>query len=160
PKCGKAIGAFLTAFGPEQVIPVSGSSGGADPLGHLHGHSVATTLTWNHGPCKELWTKWFPRAEQVVVCRAEPRRLLLQAACLGGALRAPLWVLQNEEGDELKSMVAEWHTRRVLAVGLPASFGSSLGNIHIIRLPDEEAVASLALRHLEPKGPLPTLVVA
>src|SRR5262249_38749775 len=63
--------------------------------------------------------KLFPRAENVVVCPAEPRGPLLQAACLAGALRAPLFVTHDkpEEADELRQYLAGWQAGRVYAVG-------------------------------------------
>jgi hypothetical protein len=56
-------------------------------------------------------------------------------------------------------MLDEWQTRRVLAIGPAVALGPELSRVHLIHLPDEDAVASLALRHLG-QGPIDTLVVA
>jgi hypothetical protein len=162
PKCRKGVHAFLAAAQYKQVIPVGTCTENKDELKQRLNVEVARTQPWQHGPSRELWKMWFPRAEQVVVCRAEPRRLLLQAACLAGALCAPLWILQGnaDSVSDLMPMLAEWRTRRVLAVGLPDNFGRDLAKVHVLHLPDEEAVTSLAWSQMEPHGTVQTLAVA
>src|SRR5690242_7348948 len=56
-------------------------------------------------------------------------------------------------------MLTEWKTRRVLAVADEALQGQ-LASVHVVHLPDEAAVTALAWRHLQPAGPVQTLVVA
>jgi hypothetical protein len=159
PKSTKGNRAFLEAFQPEEVVPVGSFSEGIGDLQRRLGIKPTATLPWKRGPPPELWKKWFARAEQVVVCPPEPRPLVLQAACLAGTLGAPLWVLPaNGESSDLGPRLSEWHTRRILAAGVP-DFGRNLPRVNVIHLPDEEAVAALALRHLPCASPVSTLVV-
>lgn len=161
PKSTAGNRAFLEAFGPDEVIPVGSFFQGIADVQRRLGVHTTPPLAWKRGPPSELWSAWFPRAEQVVVCPAEPRPLLLQAACLAGTLGAPLWVLPVDGAvTELRPRLAQWSTRRILAAGLPASFGRDLPRVHVIHLPDEEAVAALAWRHLPCSSPIQTLVVA
>ena len=78
------------------------------------------------GPPLALWRRLFPRAGQVVVCPAEPRGQLLQAACLAGTLRAPLFVLRGRL-RETAWLRLPWgagrHARRYL-VGEAAQAGA------------------------------------
>ncbi|MBL8796358.1 MAG: hypothetical protein JNM56_20840 [Planctomycetia bacterium] len=160
PRVGQGNRAFLTAYQPEQLLLVGPTVEKVPDLEQRLGQRVAERIPWKRGPPVALWKRWFPRAEQVVVCPAEPRRLLLQAACLAGALRAPLWISHGDDQAELARMLHDWKTRRVFAAGPLAALGRDLANVHIIQLPDEEAVENLARRHRQPAGPIATLVVA
>lgn len=152
--------AFLAAYQPEQLILVGPTAEKIPDLEKRLGQRVAQRLPWKRGPPSDLWKRWFPKAEQVVVCPAEPRRLLLQAACLAGTLRAPLWIVHGDDDVELTRMLHDWKTRRVFAVGLGTSLGREPANVHVIQLPDEEAVENLARRHRQPAGPISLLVAA
>jgi hypothetical protein len=159
PRCSRGLRGFLSAFGPERLIAVGPFPAGTDDLERRLGIRP-TLLAWDKGPSDELWKTWFARAEQVVVCPAQPRRLLLQAACLAGTMRAPLWVVHPNGGNlgELRRLVAQWRTRRVLAAGLDA-LARELPSVHVIHLPDTEAVAALHQRQLAQQGSIETLVV-
>jgi hypothetical protein len=161
PKSTNANRAFLQTFQPDEVIPVGSFATGIAGIRQRLGVQAAPPLAWKHGLPPDLRKTWFARAEQVVVCAREPRPLLLQAACLAGALGAPLWVLPPD-GDisDLRSQLADWHTRRILAAGVPASLVRDLPRVHVIHLPDAEAVGALVLRHLPCSSPVQTLVVA
>src|SRR5439155_17769635 len=78
---------------------------------------AASAVDWKHGVPDELWRTLFPQADEVIVCANAPRRLLLQAACLAGAARAPLFTLEEspQEGDRLRRQLAAWGTRKVYA---------------------------------------------
>src|SRR5262249_15140301 len=114
------------------------------------------------GPPTALWKTLFPRAERAVVCPAEPRRLLLQAACLAGAVRAPLYVLHGESGEEegLQRQLADWWAREILAVGAAAKVCRDLPDVKLVPLADEKAVADACLSAQRKQGPVQTLVVA
>jgi len=158
PRCQLGLRQFLAAYRPEQIIPVGSFPDGLDGLEQRLGQALAVPADWERGPGPELWRTWFPHADQVVVTAAEPRCLLLQAACLAGALRAPLWVLRGaEDRAYLSQMLGEWQTRRVLAAGLEGRFAHQLAGVHVIHLPDEAAVRALHWRQL---GEASTLVVA
>ena len=158
PKCQAGLRQFLVAHRPEQIIPIGSFPDGLQGLEQRIGQPLAPPLAWERGPGPELWRTWFTRADQVVVTAAEPRRLLLQAACLAGSLRAPLWVLRGpDDRARLSQMLGEWQTRRVLAAGLEGRLPHHLAGVHVIHLPDEEAVRSLHWRQL---GETDALVVA
>src|SRR5262249_7098800 len=119
PKASPFLKATLKALQPERVIPVGRLPAG---LELRLGRKTAPTLEWQHGHPEGLWKHLFPRAEQVVVCPAKPRGLLLQAACLAGSLDAPLYVLQGRDGEkeELGRRLEQWHTHKVFAAGSAA----------------------------------------
>src|SRR5437868_1141575 len=64
---------FLDAFRPERVVPVGSFPEGLDDLERRLGTKPVPPLVWNGGRPAALWQLLFPRAEQVVVCPAEPR---------------------------------------------------------------------------------------
>jgi hypothetical protein len=161
PKASPAIKQFLEAFRPEQVQPVGSFPEGIPDLERRLGVKTAPALAWERGPPGALWKILFPQAERVVVCPAEPRRLLLQAACLAGVLQAPLVVTpgEAEEAGELRRRLTDWGTREVFAVGA-AGRALALPEGGLVPLADEEAVVDLYLREQRAKGPIQTLVVA
>ncbi|HXG13214.1 MAG TPA: C25 family cysteine peptidase [Gemmataceae bacterium] len=162
PRASASIRAFLKALQPEQVIPVGSFPDGLDDLERRLEVKMAPVVRWERGPPRELWQMLLPRAESVVICPAEPRGLLLQAACLAGAVRAPLFVTHGSasEADELRRCLAEWKVRRVYAVGPSAVPFPKCPVEHITHLVDEEAVAACYWKHLLTTGPVQTLVVA
>ena len=83
--------AFLGTYRPDRILAVGAFSAGVADLEHRLGASVARPLT---AP-----SELFAHAERVVVCPAEPRALLLQAACLAGVLRAPLWISHGDSEE-------------------------------------------------------------
>ncbi len=109
---------FLAAYKPAQVVPVGAAEGIAEFEQRLD-IKTTTALTWGRGQPLALWRSLFNRAEDVVVCPVHPRGALLQAACLAGALRAPLFVLhgRDSEAARLARLIGEWRTRRVYLVG-------------------------------------------
>lgn len=112
--------------------------------------------------CSTVLASLFPTAKKVVVCPAEPRAQLLQAACLAGALRAPLLVSsgKDQEKKRLQQRLKTWETREIYAVGNVASFWKNLADVHVYRLKDEQAVRASYLRHAVKRGPMRALVVA
>src|SRR5262249_51259513 len=121
--------AFLAAFGPEQVVPVGSFSDGRADLDRRLGVKTAPPISWTQGPPRTLWRELFPKAPRVVVCPAQPRPLFLQAACLAGAVGAPLFVTHGSPGEaeELRRRLGEWGTRQVYAAGKTGSLCQDLG---------------------------------
>jgi hypothetical protein len=156
PKNGPYLKAFLAAFRPEQVVPVGSFPDGVPDLEKRLGVKTSPALQWKRGPPAALWKELFPRAERVVVCPAKPRALLLHAACLAGALRAPLVVTHDE--DDIKGRLREWATREVYAVGGAAKL--ELSDVRRVPLADADAVAKAYREQLAKKGPVQSLVVA
>jgi hypothetical protein len=162
PKASPFLKATLKGLEPDRVIPVGSFPAGPTSLEQRLGRKTAPALEWQDGHPVGLWKHLFPRAEQVVVCPAKPRGLLLQAACLAGSLDAPLYVLQDraEDRDELGRWLGQWHTHHVLAAGGAVDLCQHLGDLRVVPLADEEAVAAAHRRHLLKAGSIKTVVVA
>jgi hypothetical protein len=152
---------FLDAYHADQVVPVGTFAEGPERLQGQLGTPVKAPVDWPQGRPDGLWKLLFPRATDVVVCPAEPRAVLLQSACLAGALRAPLYVLhgQGEEATDLRRRLTAWGTRRVYAAGGAAGSCRDLPDVNVVPLADEQAVASAYQERLAKKGPIETLVV-
>jgi len=161
-KSSDALKNFLASYGPDRVLPVGSFPEGISSLEERLDMRAAAPLTWKQGPPVDLWRTLFPRAEQVVVSPAEPRELLLQSACLAGALHAPLFVEHQNPGDaeELARWLGEWHTRQVYAVGEATRVCKHLSDVRLLHLRDAQAVSACYLRHLHKDGPIRNLVVA
>jgi hypothetical protein len=153
---------FLKLFQAERIIPVGSFPDGIIDLERRLDVKAAPVVAWTAGPPIEFWKALFVRAPRVVVCPAQPRRLLLQAACLAGVLKAPFYVVTGEaaEPGQLRRLLDHWNTREVYAVGDARHLCRRLPNIHVFRLRDEEEVAAYHLRHLRRQGPIQNLVVA
>ncbi len=154
--------AFLTSFRPEQVVPVGTFPAGIADLERRLGVTTAPPLPVKGGRLPGLWHTLFPQAARVVVCPAQPRGQLLQAACLAGVEHAPLFITHGEAGEEaeLRRWVADWRTEDILAVGTASHVCRSLHGVRVHRLADTEAVTAAYLRHQCKKGPIRSLVVA
>jgi hypothetical protein len=152
---------FLAAYRPDRVVPVGTFTDAAEERERRLGVSLAPALEWKDGPPAPLWDALFPQAETVVVCPDRPRGLLLHAACLAGAARAPLFVLRGRDGeaDELRRRVAGWKPRELLAVGEADAACRDLKDVKVTPLADPPAVSADYLRRLG-RGPVDVLVVA
>jgi hypothetical protein len=152
---------FLKEWQPVRVIPV-----GAFPRGvpdweeRLH-CKTSPAQSWQPGKAGGLWQTLFSRPSRVVVCPAEPRRLLLQAASLAGALKAPLLVDHGrpEDAADLERCLTDWPIQDVYVVGRAGSL-SDRSSAHFHHLKDEEAVTAAYLHQIGRTGPLKNLVVA
>ena len=107
----------------------------------------------------EALAKFVVQAPKVVVCAPEPRPLFLQAACLAGALRAPLLIDDETNRPALRERLQAWGTKEVHAVGTVRSFWNQLG-MRTYRLQEEASVQAEYLRHARKRGPVEALVVA
>jgi hypothetical protein len=163
PKQSRYIKAFLSAFQPQQVIPVGSFAEGVDNVQSRLGIKTAEGLKWQRGPPGEFWKSLFPAVTRVVVCPVEPRRTMLQAACLAGVMKAPLLLLRGhspDETDRLAGWLKEWHPREVLAVGAAAAPCRLATDVRPVLLADEEEVFAAYLRQQMNQGPIQTLVLA
>src|SRR5262249_24788375 len=101
------------------------------------------------------------KAERVVVCPPSPRPLLLQAAVLACAARAPLFVWHSDKDEtELRDWLSVWHTDEVLAVGNVSEQCKNLPDVRLRSFPDEKRTFSAALEFQARRGSVRTLVVA
>jgi hypothetical protein len=155
-------GAFLKAFEPRRVIPVGSFARGLADLEHRAPQRFCPARPWQRGPPVGLLKELFPRAKTVVVCPAEPRRLLLQAACLAGAAGAHLVVTHGgaEDAALLREALREWDSEEVHAVGDAYRLCCELRLAHAAHLIDEDAVLQAYLRRQVRGGPINALVVA
>jgi hypothetical protein len=157
----KTTRAFLDAFQPEQFVPVGTFADTVTELDERFGHRPTTIHTWQRGPPAELEREFYPLARRVVVCPAQPRRQLLQAACLAGVLRAPLVVANGgKDAADLKHRLVAWHTQEILAVGNAADLCRTVSKATVVALKDEQSVQAEHLRHLRKQGPIQTFVIA
>jgi hypothetical protein len=161
-KASPYVKAFLAAYKPTRIIPVE-----IDPLtvSELEGRldiKTAPPLFWNHGPPITLWRSLFSRAEDVVVCPAHPRGCLLQAACLAGALRAPLYVVHGraDEGRKLNTLLGEWHAQRVHLIGKAGGMAERLDDVEHVYHKSESAVAAAYQKQLSRQGHIENVVLA
>src|SRR5262249_10649796 len=153
---------FLHAFRPHRVVPIGAFPNGITEIEERLGTKPASAVEWKRGPPLELWRSLFPTADTVVICPAEPHRLLLQAACLAGVSQAPLLVVHDDprETKELRQLLIDWQTHTILAVGKVDKLWHGLPEMQLVRLADEQAVAAAYLRRQLKNGPIDTLVVA
>jgi hypothetical protein len=151
---------FFEEFHPQRVIPVGGFPQGKADLEERLQVKTTAIQTWPPDSPTGLWKSLFPRPGKIVVSPARPRRLLLQAACLAGALRAPLLVSHGkaEDSERVRRICKDWPIQEIVAVGDVA--GRFPSNVGVTRLPDEQAVADAHLRRLLADGPVTALVVA
>src|SRR5438552_3659487 len=159
---------FLQAFQPERVILVGSFPDGRVDLENRLGVPISPVISWNEGPPLALWKELFQQAKRVVFCPADPRSELLQAACLAGVLKAPLYITTGQPGENelLCQQMIDWGTQEIYAVGDAARVVSKLKLAHegtpikLIHLRNAEMVAQAHRRHLRKQGPIENLVVA
>jgi hypothetical protein len=127
--------AFLAAFDPERVVPVGSFREGVDDLQARLGRPTDPPLACSAGRPRALWAALFPRVERAVVCPAEPRGQLLQAACLAGLLKAPLFITHDREDEaDFHRTVAGWTAREVHAVGAAHRACRDLPGVRVVAL--------------------------
>src|SRR5207249_1012032 len=88
---------FLQEYRPDRVVPVGTFADDATKRDQRLGVSLAPALKWSSLQAGPHESGLFAQAERVVLCPAQPRGLLLQAACLAGVARAPLLVIKEEK---------------------------------------------------------------
>jgi hypothetical protein len=162
PATAPYLAGFFAGFRPDRVVPIGSFADAADERERRLGVSLAPPLEWKTGPPGPLWDALFPQAESVVVCPDRPRSLLLQAACLAGVARAPLFVLRGQDGEaeELARRVTAWKPREVVAAGEAEAVCRGLKETRVTPLPDVAAVSAEYLRRQLARGKVEALVVA
>jgi hypothetical protein len=162
PKANKVIPPFLNALKPKAVVPVGPGSAAVDETAERLGRKLAPSLAWRKGPPESLWKALFPIARRVVLTPAEPRRLLLHAACLAGAWGAPLCVVHDAEGEDadFRQRLTRWGAKEVFAIGGTADRLGKVDEVQVRALADEAAVAAAYVRLLGRDGPVRNIVLA
>jgi hypothetical protein len=158
PRAEKWNRKFLAEFPGGPVVPV-GEFTNPEELAQHVGRPAEKPLAWRQGPNPAGWTDWFPRAERVVVCPAEPRGQLLQAACLAGTAGVPLVVTAAAEPAGLRQRLADWQARELVLVGAARALPTP-ENLKRTELADAAAVAAAHRQELLRRGPVETVVLA
>jgi hypothetical protein len=153
---------FLQACKDSRVVPVGDFIEDQQALQKRLGVAVEPPAVWPSGQPLELWQRLLPGAQGVVVCPAQPRRLLLQAAAMAGTARAPLWVTRGDadEATRLRQWLKGAKVGRAWLVGGAGELSGQLHGVRSHYLADEEAVAAAHRRLLVREGPIHTLVIA
>jgi hypothetical protein len=162
PKVAAGAAHFLTELKPRSVVPVGPKADAVDPIAERLGVKLAPPLSWKSGPPTSLWQSLFPKAPVAVICPAEPRSLLLHAACFAGSLPAPLYVVHGTDDDasEVREKLAAWKTKEVYAIGATANLLDKRSELRTTTLADENAVSAAYIRELAKLGPVRNIVVA
>jgi hypothetical protein len=151
---------FLARLQPATVIPV-----GAFPKDHdsarRWGVTNPVTSPAKTDPVEYAWSL-YPKAERAMVAPRTPMPDLLQAACLAGTLRVPLFVLRD--GDDpvkgLKELLAVRGVKVVTAVGAAVNACKKLEGVRVAELADAAAVALTHRKELTRTGKIEALVLA
>lgn len=153
---------YLSRFRPQRVVPVGRPLEDKEALDNRLGAPTERVLEWSEGPPLPVWKALFVTAPRVVVCPAEPRRTLLQAACLAGVSGAPLYVLRDQLDEvlQLRRQLVAWRATEVFAVGKAVRSCSHFACVRVVPLAGEHQVSDLTIQHLLRDGPIQTLVVA
>jgi hypothetical protein len=150
----KDLSHFLSLYQPTSITDVQ------------HGPTSAATdrneLGWQLPFPEDFWRATALDPKRLVIAPAEPRRLLLQAACLAGALRAPLCVLHGhaDETTALARIVRRAERPTVFAVGEAQKHCAGVASCELVSLPDEDSVIRAYLRHQSAQSPVRCLVLA
>lgn len=161
-KASPYLKAFLAAYKPTRVVVLGGSVEELADLEERLAIKASPTDMGAFGHPVRLWGSLFKNTDDVIVCPAHPRGALLQAACLAGALRAPLYVLHGHksEGAKLARQLAAWQTRRVHLVGKAEKWTEQLPGIERLTLNGESAVASAYQKALLRSGSIDNALIA
>ena len=151
---------FLDRLNPATVTPV-----GAFPAGHdsarRWGVAAPVSRPAEADPVAFAWGL-YPKAEHAVVAPRVPTAELLQAACLAGTLRVPLFVLRD--GDDavkgLKELLAARGVKDVTAVGAAGAHCKKLVGVRLTELADAAATAAAHRKELLRTGQIEALVLA
>jgi hypothetical protein len=164
PLAEKANKAVIAAYRPVKVIGVLIPDDRPADLAERLGRKLDELVEWKNSPPAALRRSLVPKAERVVVCPAEPRRLLLHGACLAGLLKAPLFIMHDAEsdGDELRRWLGEETIREVVGIGaaVPLCRACLPASAKCEELADEGAVNKACRMRRAKSGPIQTVVVA
>ena len=153
---------FVARLRPHRLIPIGRPADTRQELDARLGIATEPAVEWSDGSPAAFCKVLFAQAPRVVVCPAQPRRTLLQAACLAGVTRAPLYVLHGHPGEitGFHRQLKAWHATDVLAVGKAIRACQNLDGVNVLALTSEQRVMDLIIQNLLPGGPIRSLVIA
>jgi Peptidase family C25 len=148
---------FVESFRPTQIVPVGEWDCSQSDLEARFGQPVAEP----YRSIASFLTHLFPTAEDLVVCPAKPRSLLLRSAHLAALLKAPLVVSHGQEGERtaLLRCLHDWRSRDIIAIGSAVELCRDLPGVRVRALANEAEVETAALGALGASGPVRALVV-
>lgn len=144
---------FLQSFAPERVVSVGSFTQNIQERYQLSGKLTDTASPENGSIFPER------TSATLVVCPAEPRAALLQAACLAASLHADLQIC-NEEGSDIVPRKASRSVEKVYAVGTAVAECRRRWANRVICLENTQAVTAAHVRQLRQDTVIRTLVVA
>jgi hypothetical protein len=160
PRAETTVKQFLDRLRPAAVTPVGGFAKDHDPA-RRWGVAEPVVSPAKADPVEFAWSL-YPKADRAVVAPRAPAPELLQAACLAGTLKVPLFVLR--EGDDptkgLKALLAACGAKEVLAVGAAVAPCKKLEGVRVTELADAAATAAAHRKELTRGGRIETLVLA
>ena len=160
PRAETTVRQFLDRLRPERVVPVGSFSNDHDP-GRRGGVADPVARPAMADSLAYAWSL-YPKADRAVVAPRTPSAELLQAACLAGSLKVPLFVLR--EGDDplkgLADLLSHRGVKNVFAVGVAAESCRKLAEVRVTALADAAAVAAAHRKELARTGPIRVLVLA
>jgi Peptidase family C25 len=110
---------------------------------------------------ESLWRALFAKCERIVVANTSSRQLLLHAAALAGAARAPLFICrESEDAKRLAFWADRGGIRVIYEVGVPTAVPSDLGVEKTHQLRDCDSVMAATVGLLAARGPINSVVVA
>ena len=175
---GEELRVFLTSgLSEENLLTFAsalGSDGGAGVLliesGATHPYNLAfleasagrRATPVNNQSVDEIRAALFRNAQKIVVCLAEPRRLLLQAACYADAVGAPLFVHHGtaEDNAALIGAIASGRARDIYAVAKAFHWCVDLRGTSVHYVGDEQAVFDDYVRRQARRGRIKNLIIA
>ncbi|MFL5342191.1 MAG: C25 family cysteine peptidase [Gemmataceae bacterium] len=153
PATAAHLKAFFTAYRPTRVVPIGEFADSPAEREARLGVSLEPAATLDTLARK---------LGRVVVCPAEPRDQLLNAAWFAGVAKAALIVTgdSDELANKLRDRLAALQARELFAVGAATKSVPRIDGVKTTELADGPAVAAAALRLQAATGPVETLVVA
>jgi hypothetical protein len=139
--------AFLRDHPGRPVVAIGKFAEGVQGLEHRLNTKVSALIDWNQDQPTAIRERLFPNPSALVMCPRTDRRLLLMAAYLAGALKAPLYLTSDQMDTDLDchSLPASWRPKNVYLVGKQSKLHDVVLGATRVNLPDESAVAKRCL---------------
>jgi hypothetical protein len=141
---------------PDRIIPVGAFPADRD-MAKYWGDGKAAVQPNEADPAK-FARSLFPKAERIVVAPSEPHGQLLQAACLAGTLKVPLYI--QPTNDSAFDLFVDMGVTEIIAVGSSMELTVKVKNIKVTELKDGAAVAAAHRKELARTGPIAALILA
>jgi hypothetical protein len=160
PRAETVVKQFLERLRPSTVTPVGAFANDHDPA-RRWGVTEPVLSSAKGDPIEFAWSL-YPKAERAVAAPRTNAPELLQAACLAGTLKVPLFALREDDDPVkgLKELLAARGAKEVIAVGGAAAACKKLEGVRVTELADAAAVTAAHRKELTRAGKIETLVLA